>query len=147
MIQHFDLHQLPGTDEVARHFDIGLARRRVAAWVVVHQDDGRGRRNDGSTEHLARMHQQRVHQADGHKLMPLHTLTRVQEQHREAFTLRVEVRVGRNVQPPIVSRLIGRIAYLHGFRNGAIPQGNHLVFLGIELSHGPPRFLRTSGRE
>ena len=35
MVEHFDLEQLAGTNEVARHLDVGLARRRIAAGMIV----------------------------------------------------------------------------------------------------------------
>jgi hypothetical protein len=34
---------------------------------------------------------------------------------------------------------------LHCLWHRTIPQGDHLEFLRIEVSHGPPRFLGTSG--
>lgn len=36
-VEDFDLHQLTGTNEVARHFDVGFGRRRVAARVITLQ--------------------------------------------------------------------------------------------------------------
>ena len=35
MVEHFDFEKLAGSNQVARHLDVGLARRRVAAWMVV----------------------------------------------------------------------------------------------------------------
>ena len=41
MIQHFDFHQLAGANQIAGHFYVGLARRRLPAWVIVHKYDCR----------------------------------------------------------------------------------------------------------
>ena len=35
VVEHFDLEQLPGADQVARHFDVGFRWRRIAAGMVV----------------------------------------------------------------------------------------------------------------
>jgi len=35
VVEHLDLEQLTGADEVAGNLDVGLGRRRVAAGVIV----------------------------------------------------------------------------------------------------------------
>jgi hypothetical protein len=34
VVEDFDLQELSGADEVARHLDVGLARRRITAYAV-----------------------------------------------------------------------------------------------------------------
>jgi len=63
MVQDLDFQQLPGANQVTRHFDVGFGRRRVAAGMVVHQYDRGGVGLDGGPEHLARMHQDGVERA------------------------------------------------------------------------------------
>ena len=146
MVKHFDFQQLTRPNQIARHLYIRLARRRVAGRVVVHEHDGCRAANHRNSEHLARMHQHRVHRADGHKLMPFHPAARVQQDDSQTFAFQVEIRMRRNVQPPIVGGLVRRLANEHGFRHRTFPQGNDLEFLRIEVSHGRPRFPQTSGQ-
>ena len=42
MVEHVDLEKLPRSDEVSGYLDVRLARGRVAARVIVREDDGSG---------------------------------------------------------------------------------------------------------
>ena len=98
--------------------------------MTVHQNDGvRGSRH-GQAEDLAGMDEQRVLRADGNKLVAFDAAARVQEQHGQTFTFRVEMRMGGDVQFPILGGLVGRVALLQRFRRGTFAQGRHLVFVG-----------------
>ena len=54
-----DLHadDLANLRQVAREREIGVARRRIPARMIVQQDDGRRRGQDGRLEHFARVHE------------------------------------------------------------------------------------------
>src|SRR5437868_2937194 len=39
MVEHFDFKELSGTDKIAGDFDVSLRRRRLSAWMIVHEDD------------------------------------------------------------------------------------------------------------
>lgn len=65
VVEDLDLEQLPSPDQVAGYPDVGLAGRRIAAGVVVGEDDGRGALGDGDGEHLPGMDQDLVQQALG----------------------------------------------------------------------------------
>ena len=54
----------------------------------------------------------------------------VQDQDGQTFTLRVEMRMGGDVQFPILGGFVGRLALLQGFGRGTFAQGRHLVFVG-----------------
>ena len=58
VVEHFDLQELPGPDEVAGDPDVGFRWRRVAGRMVMHEYDGSGAGHDGPPEHLARMTEQ-----------------------------------------------------------------------------------------
>lgn len=146
MVNHVDLQQLPGANEVARHLDVGLGGSRVAGGVVVHEYHRCGAADDRYTEYLARMNEDRVQGADGHKLVPFHPAAGVEENDHKTLGLGVEVGIGGDVQPPVIGGLIGRLANEHGLRHWTIPQGNDLEFFRVEVSHVRPRFPRTSGR-
>src|SRR2546430_17426656 len=60
MVQDFDLEQLTGADQVARHFNVRFGRGGVAARMVMRQNDGGGSARNGALEDFTRMNQQRV---------------------------------------------------------------------------------------
>src|ERR1017187_171738 len=62
VVHHFDFQKLPGADQIPRHLDVRLARRRVAARMIVNQDNSRRVRHNRRAKHLARMHENRVEQ-------------------------------------------------------------------------------------
>ena len=40
VIQHINLEQMPGANQVARHFYVRIARRGIAAGMIVREHDG-----------------------------------------------------------------------------------------------------------
>src|SRR5437867_913297 len=60
VIEHFDLEELPASNEVAGYSDVGFARRWVAGRMVVHQHEGRSIGNNGHLENFPGVNQQRV---------------------------------------------------------------------------------------
>src|ERR1035437_4087658 len=105
--------------------------------MIVNQHNQRRLHGNRHAEPLTRMHQQGVHRADGHQMMPLYPPPRVQEQHNETLAIRVEIRMRCNMQPPVVNDLLRLFTDLHLLRHGAIPQGDDFEFLGIEVLHAP----------
>jgi len=63
-------------------------------------------------------------------MMAFNPAAGVQKQHGQTFTFRVVVRMGGNVQPPIVGGFVRGVALLQGFRGWAFPQGHHLELVG-----------------
>ena len=55
VVEHFDFQKLASADEVAGNLDVGFARGRIAARVIVGQDEGGGGGHDGEAEHLQRV--------------------------------------------------------------------------------------------
>jgi hypothetical protein len=53
VIMHRDPERLGGVDDVLGDGDVGFRRRRVAGWVVVHQDQRRGAQLQRTLHHLA----------------------------------------------------------------------------------------------
>src|SRR5262249_47012013 len=42
-------------DDCFPHLNVGLGWRRIARWMIVHQDDGAGRQFERALDHLARI--------------------------------------------------------------------------------------------
>src|ERR1035437_6494855 len=103
--------------------------------MVVNQHNERRLHGNRYAEHLPRMHQQGVHRADGHQMMPLYPPSRVQEQHHETLAIRVEILVSRNMQPPVIGDLLRLFTDLHFLRHRTVSQGNDLEFLGVVVFH------------
>ncbi len=56
MIVHGHAHQLSSLDELPSNADILARRLRIAAWVLMSQDDRGGVGQDGDLEDLTRFH-------------------------------------------------------------------------------------------
>ena len=65
----------------ARHLDVRLARRRVAARMIMHQHDGSGVGGNRRLENFARMHQQRVNRSFGGRDNANQPAARVEQKH------------------------------------------------------------------
>src|SRR2546428_4101043 len=91
VVEHFDFDQLPRSDQIARHFDVRLGRRRFAAGMVVKGDDGRRSYDDRRAKHFPWMHEDRVECANRNQLVPANSSAGVEHQDGEALTVRVEV--------------------------------------------------------
>jgi len=79
--------QLAGLDQPLGDGDILLTGLGVAARVIVHRDDARGRVDDSRPEDLARMNDRGVEATDRDRLLPDHFVPSVQEQHQEMLAL------------------------------------------------------------
>ena len=135
VVKHLNLQELAGPDEVSGYFDVGFRRSRISRGMVVRQDEGGGGANACQPKHLSRMHQECIQGARGNNLMALNPAPGVQENNREAFHLRVEVRVSGNVPPPVGGCQFRRVTEWKVLRGGALPQRHHFVFIrgGREL--------------
>lgn len=63
MVDHFDFEKLTGADDVARGPDVGFGRGRIAAGMIMDQNDGGGVCGDSASEHFARVHEDLVQNA------------------------------------------------------------------------------------
>ena len=122
MVKHFDSEELPGTDQIPRHLDVGFRGLRLAARMIVRQYYGGSPRNYCSPKHFARMHEGGVEGANRYQLVPFDPATSIQEQDYEAFAFGVVIRAGRNVQPPVFRDFFWRVADLHGLRQRTLAQ-------------------------
>src|SRR5678816_4748290 len=66
MIQHPNTEHLPCRDQPRGQDMIFLARRRIAAWMIVQKDDRSGGFLDGHCKHFARMHDTERQASFGH---------------------------------------------------------------------------------
>ena len=129
MIEHVDLEQLPGANQIARHFDVRLGRSGVTARMIVHDHNGYCSCRNRDTKHFSGMHHNGVHRAVTDEVMSANSRARVQNQHDEAFAFRVVVRSRYDVHSPIVSGAVRGVAQLHVLREWTVAQGDELPFL------------------
>ena len=130
MIQNLDIQELPCTNEIVGCFDVSIRWRHVAARVIVHQDDGSDARHNSAPEHFAAMYKAGVHRPDRDKLMPLDAVPRVENEHRHALALAVEVGVGSDVEAPVFGCLRWPVAQVKVFGKRALAQGDDFELLG-----------------
>lgn len=130
VVEDFQAKQLPASDEFPGDTDVGVARGRVAPRMVVHHQDGVGRRDDGRTEHFPRMHEHLIEDPDRNDVVPLHASPRGQQQGDEPFLFRVVVRHGGDVSSPVFDGLRRRIAEMEPVGVRTVAQRDHLVLLG-----------------
>ena len=71
---------------------------------------------------LVQLCQVRVERPNGHKLMPIHPLARVQEQHQHALAMRILVGVGGHVEPPVFDGGVRIVADFHLLWQRTFPQ-------------------------
>ena len=131
VIQDFDLEQLTGPDEVASHFDIGVARLRFAARVVVPKNDCGGTGRDCYPENFPGMHKDCVQCTNGNDIVAFDLASRVQEQNAKAFAFRVEVGVFLHMPAPVISSFRWCVAQGQLFRRRAFAQGHDLEFVRL----------------
>jgi hypothetical protein len=63
MIVNVDPQGFGGGHDLPRHLDIGARRRRIAARVIVHKDDGRGGELQRSLDDLARVNRRVINRS------------------------------------------------------------------------------------
>lgn len=122
VVDEFDSEELTGSDEVASDADVGIRWRGFSAGVIGHTDRGRRVGHDGHSEYIARMHEQGVHGSDAHQLMTADASAGIEDEDREILALGIEVRMCRNVLPPILGRFLRRVAKMEGLRKRAFAQ-------------------------
>ena len=85
VVEQRNAEQLSSMAEAIGERDILRARRRIAARMVVHDDDARSARPDGRSEHLPRMNQTRGERA-ARDLAPADgTAARIEHHHPKTF--------------------------------------------------------------
>ncbi len=136
MVQHLDLEELAGADQVTRDTKVRLAGRGVSPGVVVHEDHRMGGGHNRGPEHFAGMDQHLVEDAGGHHLVALDVLAGGQQQHDERFLVGIVTRQGADAPPPVVGRVLRGLAFEQILRQRTVPQRHHLVFLGWLLLLG-----------
>ncbi len=93
--------------------------------MVVHNDDGVCRCDNGEPKYFARRNQERILRPQSHKLMPLNPAANIEKQHGQTFALRIEIRICRDVTTPILRRAVGRIHHQQFFRSRALAQTHY----------------------
>ena len=107
MVEDFDLEQLPGPDQVTRHLYVGLRRFRLAARVVVQEDNGCGVCDDRAAEHLARVNEHGIQCPGRDEYVSLDAPPGVEQQRNETFHVRVERGMVDNMRAPVFSSPFG----------------------------------------
>src|SRR5690242_12673870 len=91
--------------------------------------------HDCPSKHLARLHKNCIESTDSQELVTLNPPPGVKHQNGEAFAIRVEIRPGGDMQPPILHRLLWRVAQEHLLGHRTFPERSNLVFLRIKPVH------------
>jgi hypothetical protein len=123
MVEHLDLEELPGADEVPGHLDVRLGGLGFPAWMVVHEDNGGGTGDHGGPEHLAGMDQDRIHGSDRGQVVAPDSAPGIQVQDDEAFRVRVVVGGMDDMCSPVIGGSVRRIAHKHVLWQRTFPQG------------------------
>ena len=129
VVKDFDFQELAGAYQISRNSNVRLARLGFSARVIVRQYDGGGTGHDCQPEHGDGMHEQGIVSSNRNDVMAFDPAAGVQEQNAKAFTLRIEVRIGRHMQAPVIGGFLRRVAKLQVLGRGAFPQRSHLVFV------------------
>jgi hypothetical protein len=85
MVVDHQAHRLGGGDDFLSHVDIGAAWRRVAARVVMHQDDRRRAEVERALDDFTRIYRSMVHCAALLHLVGDQRVLAVQEEQAELF--------------------------------------------------------------
>jgi hypothetical protein len=57
MVNQFDFQELTGTNQIARHLDVGIRWYGFTVRMIMDDDDRSRRGDDGATKHFTRMYQ------------------------------------------------------------------------------------------
>src|SRR5687767_760122 len=69
VIEDFDFEKLTGSNEVPSNFDVRLGWCRIAARMIMRDDDCRRTRHNRQSKNLPGMTKDRIHRANGHQIM------------------------------------------------------------------------------
>jgi len=131
VVDELDPEDLPGPDQFAGDFDVAFGRLGLAAGMVMRPQDGGGGHRDGYPVHFPWMDEDAVHRADGHQMVTLDAPSGVEHQDNETLAIRVEMRVGLDMGPPVGDSAFGCVAEVHVLGHEALAQGSDLPFLGL----------------
>ena len=88
MINHLNSEKPPSLGESSRHGSVLRARRRIAARMVVDQNEGARRASDRFSKNLPWMHKARRECSSRHFFFCDQSMTSVQQEHEKRFPLR-----------------------------------------------------------
>src|SRR5437867_1953717 len=92
VVENFDFQKLTRSDEVAGNLDVRIGWSRIAAGMIVRDDDCRRTCHDRQSKNLPGMTKDRIHRANGHQIMTFDAPTCVKNKYHQTFTFRIEVR-------------------------------------------------------
>ena len=83
VVVHGNAERLGNVNDRLRHLDVGVARRRVAGRVIVHQDQRRGGQFERALDHLARIDRRMIDGAGLLHFVGDEPVALVEEEHAE----------------------------------------------------------------
>ena len=121
VVEDFDLEQLTGSDEVSGRADVRLAGSGITRRMVVSQNHRMGTGHDGHPENFPSMNEDGIQNSHPDDDVALDPATGVENEDYEELAIRIEVRIGLHMQPPVISRLLrrGTVLKLFGSRTFA----------------------------
>lgn len=114
VIENFDFQKLTRPDKITGNSDVRLGRSRIAAWMIVRDDDGGCTYHDCQPKNLPGMTEDGIHRSNGHQVVPFDTPASVENENHQTFTFRIEVRMIGNMRFPLGGCLLWCFALLHG---------------------------------
>jgi len=112
VIDEADLKQFRGFSDSARDAMVGVARRRVAAWMIMDEHEAPGRGGDGRANDLAGMRRGFIERADADEIPRKAAHLCVQHERDEMLFVGVEERHERDVAKPIGGARFWRRGFL-----------------------------------
>lgn len=114
VVKNLDLEKLSRSNEIAGDFDVRLGWSRIAARMIVANDNCGCTCHDCQSENLPGMTEDGIHRSNGHQIVPFDAPTSVEDENYQTFTFGIEVWMIGNMRFPIGGSLVRCFALLHG---------------------------------
>lgn len=101
VVEHLNLQDFSCVHHPSGDAKVGLRRSWITARMIMHENNSPCSSNDSGAEHLARVGNGFIEGANVHQVMTSDAVADIQQQHCEAFHIRVEQWRGGDVLAPI----------------------------------------------
>src|SRR5687768_10024755 len=101
MIEQFDFEELAGSYQISRHANISVRWCGITAWMIMHENDGRGACNDGQAKYLSWVNENRIHGPDGNEAVAFDSTASIHQSYHQTFTLGIEKGMSADVFTPV----------------------------------------------
>ena len=112
MVEDLDFQELTSPNEVTGDLDVSFRWSWIATRMIMRDYNCCGTRHNRKPEDLTGMAKNCIQRPNGHQVMTLDASTSVEDQNNQTFTFRIEVRMVRDMRPPIGGCLVWSFAPL-----------------------------------